>query len=156
MKFYTIQKRSVWNKWKKQGFMKASDAKHDLFEEAYVWMRSQMRTRLKGYKGEPIIWLWTERPTWYKDWIHINRKKFVLLTVELNENEVVYSDFDAWHIVLNNTAFDDGESWERVFDLKWIQENFLESHEKQRLQATAGVLDIGKVTDVKYFTNKKK
>lgn len=155
MKFYTVQKRSVWNKWEKQGFLKASEREDELFEGAYKWMREQMSSRLLNYKGEPLIWLWTEKPQWYRNWSDIPRKKFVLLTLELNEGEVVFSDFDAWHIILNDLEFDDGERWERVFDLEWLKKNFLEEHEKQTLQATTGIIDISKVIDVKYFTNKK-
>lgn len=155
MKLYTVQKRSVWNKWKKQGFLKATECEDEFFENAYAWMKSQMHLRLKDYKGEPLVWLWTERPEWYKNWSDIPRKKFVLLTLELDEDEVVFSDFDAWHIILNDSEFDNGEGWERVFDLEWLRKNYLEEHEKQTLQATTGILDISKVIEVKYFTSKK-
>lgn len=154
MKFYTIQKRCTWNRWRKQGYLEAYD-NNFAYEAPYKWMMEQMSNRLSNYRGEIPIWLWVEKPEWYRNWSNIPRKKFVLITLELGENEVLFSNFDAWHIPLNNSLFESGECWENVFDLEWCRAKFLDESEKETLQATTGRIELNKVIDVKFFTNRK-
>jgi len=37
MKFYTIQQRATWNKWKRQGYLEAYGNSDEDFETAYKW-----------------------------------------------------------------------------------------------------------------------
>lgn len=154
MKFYTIQKRSVWNAWKRKGVIEASSHKDCPFKNEYQWMKSQMYSKLQGYKGEELVWLWLEKPEYYKSWSHIARKKFVLIELELNKNDVVMSDFDLWNHYLNSFDDEAEEDLIKVFDLEWSKNCFLEDDEIQVVQATVGKLSIDRVTKVKSFTTK--
>lgn len=155
MRFYTIQKRCTWNKWKKQGYLEAYDTNFDdFFEPSYKWMMKQMEKRLPNYKGEIPIWLWIKKPSFYKVWSRIPRKKFVLLTLELDEEEVLISNFDGWHVPLSGLTSDEDGPWERVFDLEWYRKNYYEEGYEETLQATTGRIAINRVIKVKFFSTK--
>ena len=154
MKFYTVQKRCTWNRWKKQGYLEAYNFNFDeFFEIPYKWMMEQMEKHLPNYKGEIPIWLWVDKPEWYRKWSSIPRKKFVLLTIEVDEKDVLLSNFHAWHIPLSGDLFDNDEPWERVFDIEWCKSNDFEVEGKGPVfQGVTGRIDLDKVQDVKFFT----
>jgi len=170
-KFYSIQPRRIWKKYLKLGYMEGSK-ENAMYPEQYKWMVKQMTKRLPNYKGEYPIWLWVDFPVMYRFTNSIvSRKKFVLLTIELNHEDVLLSDFDAWHIPLNDGVFnedtnllssykynenEDMSDWENIFNFDWLKENFYENNDEiLTLQGTTGRIPIDKVVDIKYFTTKK-
>lgn len=142
MKLWTIQHRAAYDKFMKTGFLRA-DENHLFCEDelrfAYDWMAAKMVQRI----GNPPnnvrypVWLWYQwegcrkRPdmrTFVRSWAAKGTPK-TLITVEIPDHMVLLSDFDMWHIVLNDgylslTAEEDEhpiltkeKSWERIFDL---------------------------------------
>ena len=92
-----------------------------------------MKKRLLGYTGEQPIWLWLKKPDMRNSGHDERGKKIVRLTVELDENDVLVSDFSKWHIVVNDgfyfhteKEYEDlekgdihtskEESWDRILD----------------------------------------
>lgn len=171
-KYYTIHPRRLWKKFLKQGYI-VGDMEYAMYPKQYKWMMEQMINRLPNYQGECPIWLWTEHPPFYRyGYAMTSRKKYVLLTVELNDGDVLLSDFDAWHIPLNNGTFnDDGvqsysdfksqrnsnySDWEKIFDFEWLKKHFHENESVlMNLQGTTGKIAIENVVAVKHFTTKK-
>lgn len=100
--FYTVQSRKAWQNWRRQGYLQARDTTDKDFRGSYAWMKEQMKLRLPKYDGEAPIWLWDEIPWGYRTWSNDSRKKFVLLTIELDEADVLASDYNGWHWVLND------------------------------------------------------
>lgn len=143
MKFYSIQNNECWEQAKRIGYLEGC-SEYAMFPKEYAWLMEQMKKRLPDYNGEYPTWLWVTRPD-LRCAGHIAKgEKAVLLEISIPEKKVLFSDFQAWHIVLNNCVLDayDGEpiskeeSWKRIFDL-----DFLQNHKdwgKLDLQATTG------------------
>ncbi len=72
------------------------------FRFAYRWMRQQMRSRIPGYGGRYPWWGWARPKPDLRRAGHLPRgTSGVRLELELSDEEVLLSDFDAWHVVLN-------------------------------------------------------
>lgn len=157
--YYTIHTRRTWKKFQKQGYI-AGEKAYASFPMQYEWMMSEMKKRLPRYQGEFPVWLWTEIPPLYRfEQTNVRRKKFVLIAVEVEEEDVLFSDFDAWHIPLNHQTFQEGQTecldWDKVFDFAWLRTHFYENEsEKITLQGTTGSIPLSKVVSVKHFTSK--
>ena len=120
-----------------------------------------MKLRLVRYDGAAPIWLWDEVPEGYKTWSNDSRKKYVLLTLELDEADVLASDYNGWHWVLNyymNSTEPVQEDWpyEKVFDLPFLYEQIYDEGSQQVVQYTTGRIEMSAVRKVKYFTGRKR
>ena len=141
---------------KRTGFLKTATAKADLDPlVAYDWMANQLRVRI-GHPPSNVtypIWVWKycygtfkPRPDLRTRCLLPKGTAGVLLELDLPENQVLLSNFDAWHAILNNHHYspNDAEyekiealsalkssnhpdliqlkkaSWERIFDLSLI------------------------------------
>lgn len=158
--FYTVQLRYVWRYWQRQGYLQARGTGDKDFKGSYAWMKEQMKLRLPRYQGEAPIWLWDEVPEGYKTWSNDSRKKYVLLALELDEEDVLASDYNGWHWVLSDYMNSDSpaaEDWpyEKVFDLAFMYDWIYDEGSKQVLQYTTGRIEMSAVKKVKYFTARK-
>ena len=99
---------------------------HD-FENAYAWMAHQMRSKVGNPPAGVMFPVWV----WYKlDYAHRrpNFRSFrdyddqVCLELEIPESDVLLSDFEKWHFVLNNWYLNnavsekEGQAKDRWFD----------------------------------------
>lgn len=163
--YWTIQTMEKWHEVQRLGYLTA-DINYiwDDFIDSYHWMMEQMEKQLPNYEGEYPIWVWTERPDLRRS-AHLEKgMKGVLLKIELDEQDVLLSDFQAWHVVLNRTYFDleldedvriieDDEiekSWEMIFELNTLKQhpNWGPSLD---LQGVTGKISIEKIKYVKKF-----
>ena len=73
------------------------------FRDAYDWLAGQMQRRIPGYGGRYPWWGWYQpRPDLRRSG-HLPRGTAgVRLELELDPSQVLLSDFEAWHIVLNH------------------------------------------------------
>lgn len=170
MKLYTIQSKMAYEQAVKTGTL--STSKDYIWEEflvPYEWMIGQMNNRI-GHKGTYPIWLWTEKRDLNDEALLPRGTAGVQIEVELPIEEVLMSDFDAWHIVLMNEflalneeedeAFDAGKchitkeaSWERVFDRQLLSESDYWAGE-QTIQATTGDINVSQFKGVEHFIAK--
>jgi hypothetical protein len=128
-------------------------------------MMDQMQKHLPNYLGEYPIWLWTKRPDLRKS-AHLPKgEPGVLLKVEIDNNRVLLSDFQAWHFVLSDTpfTFDDiienpnivvninskEESWQSIFDFKLLQNH--PDWGEITYQGVTGALHLDEVKFIKLF-----
>ncbi|WP_263117602.1 DUF3841 domain-containing protein [Bacillus subtilis] len=164
--FYTIQSLDGWEKAKQRGFLGGQeDHIIDDWLPAYKWMMHQMEKRI-GFSDFPV-WLWTEKPDVNQDGHLDPFKKGILLSVELDESDVLLSDFDAWHCVLNDwfcslteeedDKFKKGilnmgieESWERIFDIDLFPQSEMWGGE-QKLQGVTGRIECSKFIELEEF-----
>ncbi len=90
------------------------------FRDAYDWLTGQMQQRISGYGGGYPWWGWYSPRPDLRGSGHLPRDtRGVLLELELDPAQVLPSDFDAWHIVLNRgylalTEAED-EAWDERF-----------------------------------------
>lgn len=144
MRVWTFQPVSAYQELMSNGVYRCDITKSDLFEEydafrrAYNWMSKQMEQRIgkaefaKDSKERVYpVWVWYKwnnknvRPDLrYTEFRHRETAEY-LLELEIPDNEIVLSDFDDWHFVLNGVPLDDGDdgddifmtqSWESIFD----------------------------------------
>ena len=114
MRLWTIQSKDAFNKMQKTGLLRA-DEEHLLFDgdlkDSYLWMSDQMSKRI----GPPPsgvrfpVWAWYQwegirkRPDMRHHCRGSNKEEeIVLLTIEVPDDQVLLSDFDYWHFVLND------------------------------------------------------
>lgn len=131
-----------------------------IWEDPYRWMMEQMARRVPGYQGRHPWWAWhtyiidCARPD-LRSLRHWCRGPSVMLTLDVPDQEVLLSNFDAWHAVLNGTPITDTEaaydalvqaiwerrkkglpmeeeierhlrqSWEHIFDLDGLKEHWM-------------------------------
>ena len=124
--YWTIQTMEKWNEVQRLGYLTGHENYiWEDFIEPYQWMMGQMKKRLPNYAGEYPIWVWTNRPDLRRS-AHLEKGvKGVLLKVELDEQDVLLSEFQAWHVVLYRTYFDlDIDEDEQVIDKDEIEKSW--------------------------------
>lgn len=82
------------------------------FEDAYTWMRGQMAQRLPNYQGHWPWWAWVHppaghvRPDLRTRWAYHNGwpagTACIRLGLDIPDPDLLLSDFDKWHAVLND------------------------------------------------------
>jgi len=99
------------------------------FRHAYDWMRAQMGRCLPYYDGHFPWWGWRTPHPDLRQSGHLPRgTQGVRLELEIDPNEVLLSDFDAWHSVLNRGYLGlseaEDEAWYRRFEAavpnRWV------------------------------------
>ncbi|RCW40535.1 DUF3841 domain-containing protein [Paenibacillus prosopidis] len=97
--YWTIQTTEVWEQFKKQGYLEGTKV-YAMYPKEYTWMMKQMNKRLTNYKGEYPIWLWIKKPDMRSTCHFSSYTQCVRLRLDLNDRDVLVSDFDDWHMVL--------------------------------------------------------
>ncbi|MDQ1146528.1 hypothetical protein QE429_003355 [Bacillus sp. SORGH_AS 510] len=164
--YWTIQTIDAWENAKQLGFLSGDPNKiWPEFSDAYNWMMQQMKKKIPKYTGEYPIWLWTEKPD-LRRYGHLNKgERGVLLKVEIEDSRLLLSDFMAWHSVIYNTYFfiDEDEdhlfytsnrtaieeSWQRIFDLEFLEQN--SNWGDVRIQGVTGKLTLDEISIVREF-----
>lgn len=112
MQLWTIQTEEAWKTLKQRGRLKCrrSDADRD-FLPAYDWMAAQMRTRIGSPKSRRIsvpIWAWCQyegtkrkRPDLRASGHLPSGTRGYRIAFTIPDKQVVLSDFELWHYVLN-------------------------------------------------------
>ncbi|KWX73525.1 DUF3841 domain-containing protein [Paenibacillus jilunlii] len=167
-RYWTNQTIEAWKKAQDIGYLVGnSDFIWGEMLRDYHWMMSQMKKRIPNYLGEFPIWLWTEKPDLRRSGHFNGGTHAVSLEVEIPSEQVLLSDFDAWHCVLNDSflALDEAEweafyrnelkmskeeSWERIFNLELLRESPWWNSEPH-LQGVSGKIKISHVCNVREF-----
>lgn len=160
MKCYTIQKLNSWNEAKEKGFLTGNEEyiDKDWFFSSYSWMMKQMSKRITNYNNELPIWVWLDVSNIC--FAELLEDEWVLLEINVPEDDILLSNFDDWHFILNNWHFDEEnktiskeQSWKYIFD-KDILENLGYGFEKEDLQGTIGRVNCENITVLKHIVNK--
>ena len=158
MKLWTIQPVDVYNNIMSSGKYfcdpnRSSLLEDDLFRNAYSWLVKEMEKRI-GDKPEYVkfpVWAWH---TW--EWKHkkpdlrsfVGKKgpKMVCIELEIPDNEVVLSDFDSWHYVLNKWHFGYETSDEELAEkYAWLDSLSNEEREQEIKKSWQNVFNIEKI-----------
>jgi len=169
--YYTNQTLEAFHLLNQQGFLTGTERfVWEEFRSPYKWMIKQMNKRLNTNSSFPI-WLWTKKPNLDDEGHFAKGTKAVSLTVEVSDNDILLSDFDAWHAVLGDwycaltdeedDLFEAGkasitkeESWERIFDLKAIHGSKLWTIPEHTIQGVTPVIGKGQIVAIEYFVAK--
>lgn len=166
--FYTIQSIEKWELANQLGYLEGDkEYVYEYFLDAYKWMMQQMKTRLRKYNNEYPVWLWPKRPDLRMSSHLPKGTKGILLQVNIPEADVLLSDFDAYHCILNDwfllvndkeeELFDKGKldiskekSWERIFDLELLKNS--EYWGSNCVQGVTGKIMLDNIKVIKEFT----
>lgn len=167
IRYWTLQTEEVWELAQQRGYLVGSQ-EYAMYPDEYRWMMDQMKKRLLSYKGEFPIWLWLDKPDMRSTANFKSGTKCVRLAIELDEQDVLVSDFEDWHCVLNNwfcsdnddedNAVEEGlleitkeESWLRIFELNRMRDPDWHGTAKRKLQGVTGKIDLSQVKKVEPF-----
>ncbi|MDO4633906.1 MAG: DUF3841 domain-containing protein [Eubacteriales bacterium] len=145
MKLWTLQPLSILDEIERTGSYRCNRelsynlSKRDSLDDKYQWLIKRMEQRI-GKRPEGVeypIWAWH---TWEEErrcpdiqsaaFLKRTEDK-VLLTLEIPENEIVLTDFDAWQIILNGGYLALETAQEKLDELEeWIDS--LEEEELDR------------------------
>lgn len=113
MRIWTIQHKQVLTTLKKEGVYRTDERFicEPTFLNAYGWLVGEAKKRIKGWKTKRPLWFWDKRPDlrlyrWILDPDQPKEQDFVLLELEVDPRSCLRSDFDSWHMVLNDTYLD--------------------------------------------------
>ncbi|MGO4500057.1 DUF3841 domain-containing protein [Paenibacillus sp. 2RAB27] len=169
--YWSLIDEDRWNYMQNLGYL-IGEEQNAMYPKEYLWMMEQMKQRLPNYTGEYPVWLWIKKPdlrslyTYYFE----SKMRYVRLTIELHEEDVLVSCFDNWHSVLNDSFcaddqkesndFKEGklsitkeESWLRIFDFtrdrdpRWLGAG-------DYRQGVTGKITINKVKKVEHFVRR--
>ena len=161
MRLYTVQPKEVWEQIKsgqdficdkkKSEYLDETDISNRGFINGYNWLVKQMNKKIQNPdKIEYPIWAWYKREgiNEYPDLNGLGlgyNEPCVMIELEVPDEEVLLSDFDLWHCVLNDSYIydekltdwdndilipineDKEKSWEEIFNVetaKYIQATF--------------------------------
>lgn len=102
---------------------------NDIFSRSYAWMTVQMEKRMRVPRPEPAnypLWVWVQVGSYRKEFHpssdEYEHGKSVLLTLDVPEDEILLSDFDIWHCVLNEFSTGTDRMMERRLN-RFLDEN---------------------------------
>ena len=158
MRLWTIQPPEVFEKLQKDGRFVCDHRYEDVAlwhynDYAYDWLAEQLRQRI----GEPPegvkypIWAWHTM-----DWKHKKPdlryggyakrgEKRILIEIEIPDDKVVLTDFDAWHYVLSDWYFDDAgskEEWDSIH--QWYDALPSDKQKEVKERSWLKIFDISK------------
>ncbi len=107
VRLYSYQGQAGWDRAEALGYWSGNpETIHEDGEQgwgpAYDWMRERMAERVPDFSGDYPMWGWTKRPsTKPKPRKYRGTSDAIRLTVLVPRERIVFSDYDAWHSVLN-------------------------------------------------------
>ena len=182
---WTIQHIDAYEEMKKTGVLRANEQFlfcQDDMRYAYDWIAQQMCTRVVTSPPNVRYPVWA----WYQ-WEGKRKRRdlrysgyakrgtpMVQIEFVVEDKNVLLSDFDDWHGVLNNTYIADNQedfdrfylpgseesqeeiyaSWEKVFDLDRYTPNWDCPPERKSIQACLWEVHMSQVKKVEFFTAK--
>lgn len=188
MILWTIQPEEVYRLLTDEGVYRCNPEKSYMYQywpRQYDWLISQMKNRI-GPPPEGVfipVWAWymwegqrkkpdLRRERWENGW---KGERFVSLEIDIPEDRVLLSDFDAWSVILHNgflsmaeeendelkaryesLAPDEQEkmqskNWEGMFDLTSFSNGWITRGES--IQATFWELRMEQVKKVRTFVS---
>lgn len=188
MILWTMQPLEIWDIINEKGYYRCDDSKSNMLEpeigEKYKWLVRQMRKRI----GPPPagvtfpVWAWYKQNGNHKKpdlrserWYYgPGKEKYTCIELEIADDQVLLSDFDAWCIILLNGLLCESEeeadrldhfyeslmpkeqllfrdeNWQKVFDLTPLRNEYMKRG--YWVQATFWELRKEMVRDVRFFT----
>ncbi|MSS64734.1 DUF3841 domain-containing protein [Velocimicrobium porci] len=177
MILWTIQHRDAYEELVQKGVLRGNPMYiiEEIFKKSYVWMADQMKKRIGNPPAGVLypVWAWYQwegkrkRPDMRSHGRGWGEKgtPIVLLTIDVPDNCVLLSDFDYWHVVLNDGEiifpYDESvhyskeqrqKSWENIFDISCSFDG--DKHHILSTQATMWEIKAEWVVKVEHFISR--
>ena len=195
MRLFTVQPKEVYDQILHTGMYTCIPDKSEYisnsgenFVEAYKWLIKQMNEKIENKERITYpVWAWykldgkNELPDFNNTLISYAND--YLIEIEINKKDVVLTDYDSWHFVLNNSYYNPYEdekeweeeeyryemlpyeeanklklaSWQRVFDVendKYVQATFWQL-KKENIVSVHKILKSVDLDDIIYMIEDK-
>lgn len=131
---YTVHPESIYKMMREQGYYEGSKEyieDPDIFDKPYSWMIEQMKKRLPNYEGHSYpVWVWKRHPDRNGPANLRRGTRGVILKLEIPDEDILWSDFESWHLVLNEgPCTTSEEEWEEHLRNEWSTEKVEKSWE---------------------------
>jgi hypothetical protein len=160
---------------REQGFLEGSQ-EHAQFPNAYEWMIEQMKKRLPNYHGESYpVWVWERRVNRNEKALLPKGQRGVILKLDIPKEDILWSSFDEWHCILNESPITHDEceweqfekedfpmnevvkTWDRLFNHDWLSgrpRDWAGDYFKDWMQGVAPRITMEQVQRVERFISK--
>lgn len=158
MRLWTMQPVEILDIIEKEGVFRCNPELSEYgtdFSDAYSWLIQKMDEKIPRPEGCVLpVWAWHTRywkhkkPDLRNIGLGMKGEKSVCIEIEIPDEEVLLSDFDEWHFVLNDSWIDDSnceEEWEKMHD----EFDALPFSEQERLKKESW----NKIFDITPFEN---
>lgn len=135
MRLWTIQPNAVYDEIQKAGVYRCNSKlsenyQDECFRNAYEWISEKMKEKI-GPAPEGVIipiWAWhtwegKRRKPDFRNSMFREYKDCCLIEIEIPDEQVLLTDFDSWHLVLNECPIideDDRDAFEQKYD-HWLE-----------------------------------
>ena len=123
MILWTIQPIEIWKMIQEAGVYRCNPKQSSMpepeFVEKYEWLIRQMKKRIGPPPGEVTypVWAWYKQNSKHKKPDLRSERRgygpgdddYVCIEFEIPDDQVLLSDFDVWHIILNNGLISETE-----------------------------------------------
>lgn len=125
MKLWSLQSPKAYQTLLRDGSLRGDGRCSDRdLRKHYGWMRARFEERVPSYRGGTLLWAWYSPFPDLRRSEHRGEEGGVRLELEVDPSQVLLSDFDGWHHVLNNmylpSSVEDYEDYERRWDAREI------------------------------------
>ena len=143
MKLYMITERGTYARARKEGILQSSK-EYWMFPKEYKWMIEQYNIRCNENVSS-ILWWWNCKIDITKG--GYENGIYEILSAEVDNSKILGSNFDMWHLVLNNY---DQHHWESMFDTE-ASKKYLEvkSFRKEDIQYVTKPIEFSKLELIK-------
>lgn len=158
IKLFTIQPFAVLEEIEKNGKYVCKEELSEClkddkkFHKAYDWISKQMDKRI-GTKPSNVkypVWAWyiyngeNNLPIFDEDFpLTENRKEFALITLEIEESDVLLSSYEHWHGPLNDSFWhyeEDDDEWDMTNE--WYETLTSEEKEKVKIESWNEIFNV--------------
>lgn len=175
MRLWTIQTEEVYQKLLKEKIYRCDINKSKLsveqiFLNSYTWMKNNMESILNIKSSFYPIWAWykynnkRKQPDLRLSGHAPSGTKCVCLEIEIDDNNILLSDFDLWHFILLDSCIHETEEEHMWFDTLSEEQRIIEKEKSWNkifninnsdfIQATFFELRLENIKKVKYFISK--
>ncbi len=154
MRLWTVQPKEVLDIINETGVFRCTQEKSangEDFKDAYVWMMQQMHEKgIKRPEGVDLpIWAWHthywkhQKPDLRYIGLGNPGEESYCIEIEIPDDQVLLSDFDAWHFVLNNSYLHmelTDEEWEKTDE--WFDRLPAAERESIKRESWQGIFDV--------------
>jgi hypothetical protein len=185
MRLWTIQPIEIWELLQQKGvYYGTLEHVDEDYLRPYNWIKKQLTLKTGIEKETYPVWAWFEKPDLRKTGWTTKGEKSVCIELEIDDKNMLLSDFELWHYVLCywylSSTMEEGDkfeveleskglsyyeqkplpepynsiiedSWLKIFDLDWCEEDISSKRENKCIQAVFWELRLEQVKKVKEF-----
>ncbi|EIT86683.1 hypothetical protein A374_03894 [Fictibacillus macauensis ZFHKF-1] len=119
---HTVQPLSIYWLMRDQGYYEGS-SKYvcEDFKKPYDWMKAQMMDRIPDYQGSSYpVWVWKRTVNRNEECLLPTGQRGVILTLDIPDQQILWSCFESWHCILNDSPVTLNEAeWEKYDRENW-------------------------------------